>query len=510
MGSPAAVAVAAIVATALLSCLHVYLWRRLVRDVSAPAGWYRRAGTVVLAVLPVVTVVAMMGERLGVPWVVLQVVAWPGLYWLISLLYVVPLLLLGEALRPLLLRWLRRRPVASPTPATTRGLRPPGPPDRRTDPAAAEGHGGATTVTADSSTSRNAARPAAATVTATADPATRPEARHGAAATATAADDLTNAAATGEASTPSAPAEPEVASPATADASATTATADPDAPAPDPAELSRRRLFARGVAVTAGVVSASVLGYGTYAARHLTTKHVTVQLANLPRAAHGYRIAVASDIHLGPISGRAHCQRVVDALNATQPDLITVVGDLVDGEVDDLRSAAAPLAELVSREGSFFVTGNHEYFTDTEDWIAHVRELGLAPLENERRELTFFDLAGVNDLEGEGTDHGGPDFEAALGDRDPQRTSVLMAHQPAQIHDAVDYGVDLQLSGHTHGGQVWPVHYLAALSNPTLAGLERFEDTQLYVTRGAGSWGPPVRVGADPDITVITLASPEA
>jgi predicted MPP superfamily phosphohydrolase len=280
--------------------------------------------------------------------------------------------------------------------------------------------------------------------------------------------------------------------------------------APDDGELSRRRLVARGVAIGAAVVAGGTVGYGAWAARRLRTEHVTVPLARLPRAAHGYRIAVVSDIHLGLIMGRSHAQRVVDAVNRTQPDLVTVVGDMVDAEVDDLRSAVAPLAGLRAREGAFFVTGNHEYMVETEEWLDHVRELGLVTLENDRRELAHFDLAGVNDLEGEATAHGGPDFEAALGDRDPARAAVLMAHQPANIDDAVDHGVDLQLSGHSHGGQMWPIHYLAALANPTVAGLERYGDTQLYVSRGAGAWGPPVRVGADPDITVVTLASRQA
>ncbi len=130
----------------------------------------------------------------------------------------------------------------------------------------------------------------------------------------------------------------------------------------------------------------------------------------------------------------------------------------------------------------------------------------MEPLENARRELRHFDLAGVNDPAGE-QEGEGPDFERALGDRDPSRAVVLLAHQPVQIHEAADRGVDLQLSGHTHGGQMWPATYLAQAANPTLAGLERYGDTQLYVSRGAGAWGPPVRVGAESDITVVELAS---
>lgn len=135
--------------------------------------------------------------------------------------------------------------------------------------------------------------------------------------------------------------------------------------------------------------------------------------------------------------------------------------------------------------------------------------MGLHPLENARVEIDGFDLAGVNDIAGE-SEGQGPDFERALGDRDRTRASVLLAHQPVVIDDAVAHGVDLQLSGHTHGGQLWPGNYLAELANPTVAGLERYGDTQLYVSRGAGAWGPPVRVGAPSDITVVQLASRQA
>ncbi|MFG3106055.1 metallophosphoesterase [Streptomyces tendae] len=278
-----------------------------------------------------------------------------------------------------------------------------------------------------------------------------------------------------------------------------------------PLAVPSRRLFvSRVVAGAAAAAAVGTVGYGTYGVLNgPSVKRVTVPLARLPRAAHGFRIAVVSDIHLGPVLGRGFAQKVVDTINSTQPDLIAVVGDLVDGSVKDLGPAAAPLAQLEARHGAYFVTGNHEYFSGAEQWVAEVRRLGLIPLENARTELPHFDLAGVNDVAGE--DEGqGPDYERALGDRDRSRACVLLAHQPVQIHDAVDHGVDLQLSGHTHGGQLWPGNLIAGAANPTLAGLERYGDTQLYVSRGAGAWGPPTRVGAPSDITVIQLASRQA
>ncbi|MGW0934897.1 metallophosphoesterase [Streptomyces sp. NPDC002666] len=313
-----------------------------------------------------------------------------------------------------------------------------------------------------------------------------------------------------EAAAETVPAEPVTA----AHGSTVTATAPPAsaplAAGPDPAAPSRRLFVARAVGGAAAVAGLGTTGYGAYGVlRGPRVKRVAVPLARLPRSAHGFRIAVVSDIHLGPVLGRAHTQRIVDAVNRTQPDLIAVVGDLVDGSVENLGPAAEPLAGLRSRHGAFFVTGNHEYYSGAAEWVDHVRELGLHPLENARVEIDGFDLAGVNDIAGE-SEGQGPDFARALGDRDRTRAAVLMAHQPVVIDEAVEHGVDLQLSGHTHGGQLWPGNYIAELSNPTVAGLERYGDTQLYVTRGAGAWGPPVRVGAPSDITVVELASRQA
>lgn len=284
----------------------------------------------------------------------------------------------------------------------------------------------------------------------------------------------------------------------------------PAAPAASARAASRRVFVARSVAAGAGLLAAGTVAEGTREVlRGPRLKRITVPLARLPRSAHGYRIAVVSDIHLGPILGRAHTERVVRTINHAQPDLVAIVGDLADGSTEELGPAAEPLSELRPRHGAFFVTGNHEYFGDADAWIACVRELGVHPLENARRELPGFDLAGVNDLQGARVGEG-PDYGRALDGRDPARASVLLAHQPVQIHEAVRRGVDLQLSGHTHGGQLWPGNFVAALSNPTVAGLDRYGDTQLYVTRGAGAWGPPVRVGAPPDVTVVQLASRRA
>lgn len=455
-------ALIALSVAALLVVVHWYVWQRLVRDTTAPGGAARRAGTVAAVLLPLLAVGAMVSGRAGAPFWVQQVVAWPGFLWLAVLMYLVMALLVGEAVRPVLRWWLRRRSAAATSLLATA-------------PADGSGAGGGGLET--------------------------PGTRRGAAGTATATATVSAPGGTDtDTDTVTAPAEPAPAAPA-----APIGVVGGGATASG--EFSRRLFVSRVVGAGAAVAALGTVGYGTYGVmRGPRLKRVTVSLAKLPRGAHGFRIAVVSDVHLGPILGRAHTQRIVDTINSAQPDLVAVVGDLVDGNVADLGHAAEPLAQIKARHGAFFVTGNHEYFSGAEQWVEHVRELGLRPLENDRVEIAGFDLAGVNDIAGE--DEGqGPDFVRALGDRDRTRASVLLAHQPIVIHDAVRHGVDLQLSGHTHGGQLWPGNYIAAQANPTVAGLERYGDTQLYVSRGAGAWGPPVRVGAESDITVVELAS---
>jgi uncharacterized protein len=276
------------------------------------------------------------------------------------------------------------------------------------------------------------------------------------------------------------------------------------------AAMNRRVFLARAGAAAAGAASVSLVGVGVAnATGPPDLLRVPVRLRRLDPAFNGFRIAVVSDIHLGPLAGRPHTQRIVRMINETEPDLVAIVGDLVDGTVEELGSAAEPLRDLVSREGAYFVTGNHEYFvSDTAEWLCELERLGVHPLRNEhtaiRRGAAAFDLAGVNDVSG-GQHSDPPDYDRALTGTSSSRPTILLAHQPVQVEEAAAHGVALQLSGHTHGGQMWPFHYIVRAVQPSLAGLSTVGDTQLYVTRGAGFWGPPVRIGAPPDITVVAL-----
>ncbi|GAB3866854.1 hypothetical protein GCM10027610_119840 [Dactylosporangium cerinum] len=249
----------------------------------------------------------------------------------------------------------------------------------------------------------------------------------------------------------------------------------------------------------------AAVGIGTWQAKSAPVlKRVPIRLAKLPASMAGFKIALVSDIHLGPLLGRSHTERIVRMINSVDADLVAIVGDLVDGSVAELGPAAEPLQDLKARHGSFFVTGNHEYFSGYQEWVDEVNSLGVRVLRNERVDIQGLDLAGVNDVTGEDVGDG-PDFAKALDGRDASRPVVLLAHQPVQAHDAAKHGVDLQLSGHTHGGQMVPFNLLVGLEAPVVAGLGTVDGTQVYVTRGAGFWGPPVRFGAPPDISIVEL-----
>ncbi|MFD8300298.1 metallophosphoesterase [Streptomyces bauhiniae] len=454
-------ALVALAVLALVAGLHRYVWSRLIRDTTRPRGIARRAGTVLFVVAPVLMIAALVAERSGAPFWLQRALAWPGFLWMALALYLLLATLATEPVRV----WAGRRARRATREAVLAGLG-----GVRMPPAERAG-------AADDAPASWAESVGAEQAPASVSPESAPA---------------------------SASAEPSAGADDSSSAEA------PQASALAASALSRRVFVSRVAGGTAAAVALGTTGWGTYGVlRGPRVKRLTVPLAKLPRAAHGFRIAVVSDIHLGPVLGRNFAQTVVDTINSTQPDMIAVVGDLVDGSVKNLGPAAAPLAGLESRLGTYFVTGNHEYFSGAAQWLDEVRTLGMRPLENTRTELPYFDLAGVNDLQGESEGHG-PDFARALGDRDLSRACVLMAHQPVQIHEAVHHSVDLQLSGHTHGGQLWPGNLIAKAANPTVAGLDRYGDTQLYVSRGAGAWGPPTRVWAPSDITVIELASREA
>ncbi|MGW5263175.1 metallophosphoesterase [Microbispora sp. NPDC004025] len=423
--------------------VHLYLWRRLVRASTTPGSRSRRVLTWVLVALAALMVVTFVGSRsFGMD--VERVVAWPGYLWLAMMFYLFVFGLVMEVPRAVATFLVSRRRRTTAVAAGERAEGEAAPVDEVVLAGAAAGGG----------------TPAPGTA------ATGGQAAEG---------------------------------------------AGTGAPAID-----RRLFISRTASAVVAAGALATVGYGvTRALGDPVIERVPVRLPRLDPRMSGLRIAVVSDIHLGPLTGRGHTERIVRMINGLEADAVTIVGDLVDGTVAELGRLATPLRSLESRYGAYFVTGNHEYYTagGPLEWIEELRSLGVRPLRNERVEIrhagAVLDLAGVNDLNGAPSGDG-PDFDRALGGRDANRPVVLLAHQPVQVTQAAAHGVDLQLSGHTHGGQMAPFNLLVTLQQPVVAGLASVPragggDTQVYVTRGAGFWGPPVRVGAPPEITLVEL-----
>jgi predicted MPP superfamily phosphohydrolase len=240
---------------------------------------------------------------------------------------------------------------------------------------------------------------------------------------------------------------------------------------------------------------------------------VEVPIAGLPAALQGYSIAQISDIHVGPTIKRAYLNAIVNRVNALRADAIAITGDLVDGSVQRLSQHTAPLARLAAPDGTFFVTGNHEYYSGAEEWIAEIRRLGLTVLMNEHvvreRDGATVMIAGVADYTAHHFHplHRSDPHAAAAGAPDDIHVRILLAHQPRSASAAADAGFDLQLSGHTHGGQFFPWNLFVPLQQPYVAGLNRLRELWVYTSRGTGYWGPPKRFGAPSEITLVRLVA---
>jgi uncharacterized protein len=264
--------------------------------------------------------------------------------------------------------------------------------------------------------------------------------------------------------------------------------------------------------VSAGILGGAVLltALGTWGARHPRVVRVTVPIAGLPADLEGFRIVQLSDLHVGATIKRPFVRAVVDAANQLDADVIALTGDVADGRVATLSAEVAPLADLRARYGKFFVSGNHDYYWDPTGWHREIERLGFGVLTNAHRLLRRGSgrllLAGVTDRS---ASHRVPGHAsnpaAALAGAPASDVKVLLAHQPGSAFAARAAGFDLQLSGHTHGGQYFPFNLLVRLFQPFVAGLHRLEQMWLYVSRGTGYWGPPMRLGAPSEITQIQL-----
>lgn len=264
------------------------------------------------------------------------------------------------------------------------------------------------------------------------------------------------------------------------------------------------------MAVVAMTVVVSLIGV-VNARRLARVVNVNVPIANLPKALEGFSIVQISDIHVGPTIKQSYINAIVNAVNKLKPDVIAVTGDIVDGSVGRLRKHVAPLGELSARHGVYAVTGNHEYYSGADAWVAELRRLGLTVLMNQNKVLNH---GGASVLIGGITDYTAHKFdpahksdpEAALrGMPEGIAIKVLLAHQPRSANAAEEAGFDVQLSGHTHGGQFLPWKWFVPLQQPFTAGLHRLRNLWVYTSRGTGYWGPPIRFGAPSEITHLRL-----
>jgi uncharacterized protein len=276
-----------------------------------------------------------------------------------------------------------------------------------------------------------------------------------------------------------------------------------------PAEAIRS---ASAAAVPVLGIGVTLLGYRN-ARRTAAVTDVHVPVHGLPRALHGFTIVQISDVHVGPTIRYAYVEAIVDAVNRLEPDIVAITGDLVDGSVAELASQVAPLGRLVSRHGVYFVTGNHEYYSGVESWLSHLRRLGIKVLHNEHvvitRDGAKLVLAGVPDYSAGHFDsaHRSSPKAALAGAPADAAVKILLAHQPRSAAAAAQAGFDLQLSGHTHGGQFLPWTFLVRLQQPFTAGLHRVGRLLVYVSRGTGYWGPPKRFGAPSEISKVRLGA---
>ncbi|MFE2409794.1 MULTISPECIES: metallophosphoesterase [unclassified Kitasatospora] len=272
---------------------------------------------------------------------------------------------------------------------------------------------------------------------------------------------------------------------------------------------------ARTVALAVAVVSAGLLGWGHYEAMRVPrVKRLDVHVPRLGGGLDGTRVVVLADTHYGPIDRAGWSARVAGVVNALDADVVVHAGDIADGTPAQRREQSAPLGTIRSRLARVYVTGNHEYGGEAQGWLDRMADLGWEPLHNRHvvveRGGDALVLAGVDDVTAESSGLAGhrANLTGALEGADPALPVLLVAHQPKYVPQAAAAGIDLQVSGHTHGGQIWPFNFLVRIDQPVVHGLSRHgERTQLYTSRGTGFWGPPFRVFAPSEITVLTLRS---
>ena len=278
-----------------------------------------------------------------------------------------------------------------------------------------------------------------------------------------------------------------------------------------PVDNSKREFIKKSITLGIIGISGTATGFGFYNSRKGPTviKH-DIYLESLPESFENFTIAQISDLHVGPTIKRPYVEDVLNKISQINPDLIALTGDLVDGSVEYIRSDFEPIKDMIANYGTFFVTGNHEYYSGVDQWLDEIDRLGVINLINDQKIISKGDeiisIAGITDYRAHQIkpSHKSNPFEAIKSV--PKKVKkIMLAHQPNSIYDVHKAGVDLQLSGHTHGGQFWPFTYPTKFANAYLAGHYNHDGTQIYVNRGTGYWGPPLRLGVQSEITLIQL-----
>jgi len=273
-----------------------------------------------------------------------------------------------------------------------------------------------------------------------------------------------------------------------------------------PLNPQRRQFFKKSLDIGSVSMAIAISANATYKAKEITLEKVEVLIKNLKKE---YKVVQLSDLHIGGLIEKNFIFDVVQKVNTLKPDLIVITGDLIDVDLKYTKEAIKELSNLKSKYGAYFVVGNHEYFHGIEEIMEYINLIGIKVLENENiyigEENQGFNLAGVYDLFGYRYGKFQPNIKQALSNIKSSPT-VLLAHQPRYIYEVEDRSIDLILSGHTHGGQIFPFNYLVSLVQPYVKGLHLHNNTtQIYVNKGTGFWGPPMRLGANAEITQLVL-----
>lgn len=234
---------------------------------------------------------------------------------------------------------------------------------------------------------------------------------------------------------------------------------------------------------------------------------ITEQEVKIKNLREELNIVQISDVHIGKSLGKEFLKGIVEQINSLKADIVVITGDLVDLKIEQIGDKLDPLKDIQSRYGVYFVNGNHEYFHGVVKISNHLRDLGIRVLENESEIIDGkFNLVGVTDLMGERMNYLEPDVKQAFSHVNNQLPTILLAHQPKIVKKLKDEKIDLILSGHTHGGQIFPFGLLVLLDQPYLRGLyQHSKETQVFVSTGSGYWGPPIRVLAPSEIVHLHL-----